>query len=153
MPEIHLNVEVRSSNERLAKAVARFNNLLNAIKTHEIPEAIIGEIIEKIHKIEVSKDDSKQRIQMIKYERDSILKMMEKELKVVPKSHYKRKYMVIGMAAFGIPLGVVYGSIFDNYAFIGVGLPIGMSLGIAIGSEKDKKVFKQGNQLDFEMKS
>ena len=36
-------------------------------------------------------------------------------------------------------LGVAYGSITGNMAFIGIGLPIGMALGIAVGTGMDKK--------------
>lgn len=56
------------------------------------------------------------------------------------------------MTAFGIPLGVAYGSITGNMAFIGIGLPIGMALGIAVGTGMDKKAMKEGRQLDIKVK-
>jgi hypothetical protein len=35
---------------------------------------------------------------------------------------------------------------------IGIGLPLGMSAGIAVGSQMDKKAFEEGRQLDIEIK-
>jgi hypothetical protein len=57
--------------------------------------------------------------------------------------------MAIGMAVFGIPLGVVFGMSPGNMAFIGIGLPIGLG----VGSEKDKKAFREDRQLDIEIKN
>ncbi|MDQ1162310.1 hypothetical protein QE422_002678 [Chryseobacterium sp. SORGH_AS 447] len=36
--------------------------------------------------------------------------------------------------------------------FIGIGLPIGMSIGIAVGTLMDKKAQTEGRQLDVEIK-
>ena len=56
------------------------------------------------------------------------------------------------MAAFGIPLGVAFGTSAGNMGLLGVGLPIGMVIGMAVGSDMDKKAFKDGKQLDLEIK-
>lgn len=53
------------------------------------------------------------------------------------------------MSAFGIPLGVAYVSIIGNMAFLSIGLPIGMVLGMAVGAGMDKKALKEGRQLDI----
>lgn len=81
----------------------------------------------------------------------SILKLIEKELKLVARNHYRNTWLAIGMAAFGIPLGVVFGKSLGNMGLLGIGLPIGMVIGIAVGSVMDKKAFEAGKQLDFEM--
>ncbi|MFC0264167.1 hypothetical protein [Fontibacter flavus] len=66
--------------------------------------------------------------------------MVEKEAKIVPKGFYQKKWMVLGMAVFGIPFGVVFGAAFGNMAFIGMGIPFGTS--------QDEKVKEEGRQLD-----
>ena len=38
----------------------------------------------------------------------------------------------------------------NNLAFLGLGLPIGMVIGIALGSSKDQEALKKGLQLDIE---
>jgi hypothetical protein len=60
--------------------------------------------------------------------------------------------MAIGMSAFGIPLGVAFGTSLGNMGLLGIGIPIGMVIGMAIGSGMDKKAFEEGRQLDLEMK-
>ena len=59
--------------------------------------------------------------------------------------------MGIGMAVFGIPLGVVFGTTQGNMAFIGIGIPIGLVMGVAIGSQKDKKAKEEGKQLQVDI--
>lgn len=81
-----------------------------------------------------------------------ILKLIEKELKLVTKNHYRNTWLALGMAAFGIPLGVAFGTSLGNIAFIGIGLPNGLTVGIAVGTGMDKKAFEEGKQMDLEIK-
>ena len=78
--------------------------------------------------------------------------MIEKELKLVTKNHYRNTWLALGMAAFGIPLGVAFGTSLGNIAFIGIGLPNGLAVGIAVGTGMDKKVFEEGKLMDLEIK-
>ncbi len=82
--------------------------------------------------------------------------MIEKELKLVTKNHYRNTWLALGMAAFGIPLGVAFGTSLGNIAFIGIGLPNGLpnglAVGIAVGTGMDKKAFEEGKQMDLEIK-
>ena len=82
----------------------------------------------------------------------SILSKIEKELKLVTKNHYRNTWLAVGMAAFGIPLGVAFGASLGNMAFLGIGLPIGMIIGMAVGTNMDTKAFDEGRQLDLEIK-
>lgn len=50
------------------------------------------------------------------------------------------------MASFGIPIGMAFGISFENMAFLGVGIAIG----IVVGIQMDKKAFKEGRQLVLE---
>lgn len=40
----------------------------------------------------------------------------------MPKNHYRNIWMAIGTAAFGIPIGLLYGVALDNYGFMGIGI-------------------------------
>lgn len=81
-----------------------------------------------------------------------ILKLIEKELKLVPRNTYRTRWMAIGMSIFGIPMGVAFGASLGNMAFLAIGIPIGMSIGIAIGTGMDKKAHEQDKQLDIEIR-
>lgn len=78
----------------------------------------------------------------IREKQTQIIRKVEKEQKIVPKNYYRNIWMAIGMAVFGIPLGVVFGMSLGNMAFIGIGLSIGLTIGLGVGSEMDKKSFQ-----------
>ena len=99
----------------------------------------------------ISDSDSKLG-KKVKKIQTNILKLLEKELKLVAKNHYRNMWLAVGMSAFGVPLGVVFGLIMDNMALLALGLPIGMVIGIAYGTTLDKKAQENGNQLDVEIK-
>lgn len=77
-------------------------------------------------------------------EKDSIVKLLEKELKIVLKGYYWNMWMVIGMSVFGVVMGIVFGVVLDNMVFFGLGILIGMSIGMVIGVGMDEKVVKEG---------
>jgi hypothetical protein len=81
---------------------------------------------------------------MIKKAEADILKLLEKELKILPINHYKKLWMVLGMSAFGNSVG--------NLGLLGLGFPIGMGIGIFVGISQDKKAIDEGRQLAFEAK-
>jgi hypothetical protein len=60
--------------------------------------------------------------------------------------------MILGIAVFGIPIGVIFGASLDNMAYLAIGLPIGLVIGIGVGAVMDQKALKEGRQLDIEIK-
>ena len=78
-----------------------------------------------------------------------IFRLLEKELKIVPKNYYRNTWLALGMATFGIPFGVIFGMALGNMAFMSIGLPIGMGIGMAIGEKMDQKAQKEGRQLNL----
>ena len=54
------------------------------------------------------------------------------------------------MSVFGIPFGIVISSALDNYAFFAIGLPFGLSIGLALGAARDKKAKDEGTQLNVQ---
>ncbi|KAA0126600.1 hypothetical protein FY557_16815 [Chryseobacterium sp. SN22] len=110
---------------------------------------MINQEVEAINSTSL-KDKSLQNL--LKVKQTFILKLLEKNEKLVPKNHYRNLWLAAGMAAFGIPLGVIFGISFGNMGFLGIGLPIGMSIGIAVGASMDKKAQTENRQLDVEIK-
>lgn len=72
--------------------------------------------------------------------------MIEKELHLVTKNHYRNTWFILGML-----IGVALGS--ANTSLLAVGIPLGFTIGIAIGTSKDKKAKDNGLQLDIEIKN
>jgi hypothetical protein len=117
----------------------------------ERPEKLVVTINDEIDKTNTVSGSEKELQKQVRKAQSVILEEIEKELKFVTRNHYRNTWMAIGMAAFGIPLGVVFGLSFGNMAFMGAGLPIGIALELSIGSGMDKKAAEEGRQLDVEI--
>ena len=137
-------------NKKLGNAFEQFENLLSKLRKRELPEEIIININNKIEQINSFPESEKELKKTVNRTRTDIIKLLEKELKLVPKNHYRNLWMALGMAAFGVPLGVAFGASLDDMSFLAIGLPIGMVIGLAVGSGMDKKALEEGRQLDVE---
>lgn len=138
-------------SKSLKKRYNQINDLIDIINQKEIPEDIETTINEWI--IELDKNHGTAKLFSINIRRTQtkMLSLLEKDLKMVTKHHYRNSWMAIGMTAFGLPMGVVFGSAMDNMSYIGIGLPIGMLIGIVVGDQMDKKALKEGRQLDVQI--
>lgn len=136
-------------NPKLAKADNNLRTLLAAIEEKSISESVESQINEVIAGVNNFTGTDPQLIKQIKTAQSAILKLLEKELELVAKNHYQLQWLAIGMAAFGIPMGVAFGAALGNMGFLGIGLPIGMGIGIAVGANKDKEAAANGKQLDW----
>lgn len=139
-------------NKKLISANAQFDKLLTELKKKELTEEIVKSINNGIDEINSVSESEKELRKQIRNTQSSILKLIEKELKLVTKNHNRNIWLAVGMAAFGIPLGVAFGASIGNMGLLGIGLPIGMVIGLAVGSGMDKKAFESGKQLDLEIK-
>ena len=139
-------------SKKLATKFVEFEKLLAALRKKEIPSDVINSINSLINELNTFSGSNKDRLKKIRKDQMSILKLVEKECKFVPKNHYRNRWLALGMAAFGIPLGVGFGVSLDNMAFLGIGIPIGLAIGIAIGTAMDAKALENGSQLDVEIK-
>lgn len=133
------------------KSYDQLEKLLQAIQKVTMSPLAIEAIYEHIDRINSTTSEGKILLKAIKDTESNIIKIAVKE-NVVPINYYRKLWMPLGMSAFGIPMGVVFGLSLKNMAFIGIGLPIGMALGLAFGTVKDQKALAEGRQLDFEAK-
>lgn len=139
-----------AENLKLQRQFDHLNQILNAIRPKEIPSTV-GEVINtEIDAINNFSGGPKALKKQLRKAKSKILILLEKEVKLVPKNYYRNKWTALGITAFGIPIGLVFGTTM-NMAFLGLGIPIGLAIGIAIGTDLDRKAKEQGNQLDLEM--
>jgi hypothetical protein len=138
------------SNPKLAKATNNLSTLLTAIELKSIPNKQEQKINEIISGVNNFPGPDPQLIKQIKTAQAAILKILEQELKIVSKNHFQHQWLAIGMAVFGLPMGVVFGLTLGNIALLGIGLPIGMAIGIAVGTAKDKEALEAGKQLEWQ---
>jgi hypothetical protein len=137
------------TNPKLWKQFNSLQSLLEAIGKKEVPEVQLQKINEIIGGINVFSGTDQELIKAIKAGQSIFIKLLEKELKIVPQNHYQMQWMVLGMSVFGLLLGVAFGAAMGNMGLLGIGLPIGMAIGIAVGKGMDTKAKNEGRQLDW----
>lgn len=138
---------------KLKGAYIQFEKLLFELRKRELPEELARSINQDIEALNSCFGSGGGTRKSIKQTQTRMIKLLEKELKVVPKNHYRNQWLALGMATFGIPFGVALGMSLGNMALLGIGLPIGLAVGIAAGSGMDKKAFEEGRQLDVEIRN
>jgi hypothetical protein len=134
---------------KLKETYFQFQKLLSELRKRDLPEGLVMSINQDIEALNASADDWKKQARKVQ---TRIIKLLEKEMKLVPKDYYRSLWMTLGMSAFGIPMGVVFGISMGSMAYLGIGLPIGLVIGIAVGTAMDKKALEEGRQLDVEIK-
>ncbi len=140
------------TNIKLKEAYLQLELLLLEMQKKELPDTLVASINKEIEELNSFSGSGDELRKIIKKKQNSIVELLEKEVKMVPKNHYRNTWLPLGMAVFGIPLGVAFGASFGNMAFLSIGLPIGLAIGIAVGTAMDKKAFDEGRQLDMEIK-
>jgi hypothetical protein len=140
------------SEPKVLAAFSQFNEMVKAVKQKELNPAVVGALNEGIQSINGTLLTGKDLTKLIKTKQQGILKVLEKEQKIVPKNYYRTMWTLLGMTSFGLPLGVAFGMAMGNIGLLGLGLPIGMAIGLAVGTSMDKKAATEGRQLAFEAK-
>ncbi|MEO7978023.1 hypothetical protein [Flavobacterium sp.] len=130
----------------------QFGEFLNQLRKKSLPQNIIGSVNQDIEELNATSFTADDFRKLIKQKQAKIIKLLEKELKIVPKNYYRNIWLALGMSAFGLPIGVAFGVSIGNMGLLGVGLPIGMAIGTLVGSRIDKKAFEEGRQLNIEIK-
>lgn len=126
--------------------------LLNELDKRELSGEVLDEINSHIESLNNLDDTEKPLVRASRRAVFDITRILEKKLKLVPQNHYRNQWFPIGMAAFGIPIGVAFSVAVGSFAFIGSGMPVGLVIGWFVGMGMDKKARAQGRQLDFEVK-
>jgi hypothetical protein len=138
-----------SYNEQGEKRIQSFQQLLEKIEAHIISKEVYNKINSEIDKVNASNTQS-EVLSNIHVAFPAILKILEKDLGIVKKHHYTHRWMAIGLAVFGIPIGAILSSTLGNMAFSASASGVGMAIGIAVGHAKDKQIEKAGKQLDIQ---
>lgn len=139
------------SNSKLQKTLLQLEKLLAELEKQELNHTLVTSINKEIVALNSIPTSYKNLRKQIIKGQTNIIKIAEKELKLVPKNYYRNHWLAIGMAVFGLPIGIIIGFALNNMAFLGIGLPMGLAVGIAIGTGMDKKAQEEGRQLDIEI--
>ncbi len=147
-----LNLKTELHSKSLAQRVEVLDRLLKELDKMTLTPSIIGMINEEVKSLNEFKWTERDLSKQILKTQNKIVKVILKEQKLVPKNYYRNLWMVLGMSAFGLPLGVAFGISIGQIGLMAIGLPIGMGIGLALGSYMDKKAKEEGRQLDVELR-
>ena len=136
---------------KLEKRYRNFRQLIKEVQDREIPEETAQSISANIEALNLVPGTDLKFSKNLRKTQSTIMNTLLKEVKIVPKNYYRNLWLSLGMAVFGVPLGVAFGAAQDNMAFLGIGIPIGMGIGIAIGTAMDEQAKKEGRQLDIDL--
>ena len=136
-------------DKKAYKSFSQFMGFIEVLKQQDLNDEVIEKLNAEIDKINDA--PLKKLNTQIKRSQLRMLQILEKEQKLVPKNYYKKTWMLLGISAFGLPLGVAFGFALDNMALLGIGLPIGLCIGMLVGAQMDKKAEKEGRQMNMEM--
>ncbi len=133
----------------LTDEYADFGRLISEMQKKYIPSDVIILINQEIEEINFFTGPEEELLKALRKAKSRILALIGKELDLVAKNHYRNIWRVLGMIAFGIPLGLTFGASFGNMALLALGLPLGLIFGMIVGSSLDKKAYDNGKQLDI----
>lgn len=147
-----IELNKNDSNIKVNNSIEQFKQLNKLLNDKKLPVNIIEKINFEIELLNSSQLVGNSLLHLIKKKQNKIIRLTEKELKIVPKNYYRNLWMVLGMSAFGLPVGVAFGLSMGNIGLLAIGLPIGTGIGVLVGSKLDKKASESGKQLDIELK-
>ncbi|MEG0917934.1 MAG: hypothetical protein RSF68_13055 [Myroides sp.] len=142
-----------ASDIRLNQLYSQFDTLLSELRKKEVPDSIIQTINNEVEEINTSDSLTTNDLRkVIKKKQTAILRLIEKDLKLVPKNYYRTLWLALGMTVFGMPLGVLAGVLLGQPGLFAIGLPIGVAIGVTVGTLMDKTAAKENRQLNLEIK-
>lgn len=139
-------------NEKLAIKYKQFELLLEELNTKGLSDEVVVLINEKVDQLNALSDSDSKLKKTVHKGQSRVIQVVAQQAKIVPQNYYRNLWLALGMSAFGIPLGVVVGTMTGNMGLLGLGLPFGMLIGIIIGSGLDKKASEEGRQLKVELR-
>lgn len=148
---VHQNTKVKSS--KLSQTIRQFNELLIDLNQKQLPYETIETINRHIEVVNASQLAGRTSKRLLVKKRKQIIDLLQKEHKLFPKNYYRNLWTVLGISFFGLPIAIAFGYSTGNLGLIATGLPFGMAIGFALGLNMDKKVLKEGRQLNFELKN
>jgi len=144
-PELDTDVKLAALYTQVVTLITEINHKSLSAKVGED----INTEVESINTSTLSGNDFKK---LLKLKQTAILKLLDKELKITPQNYHRNLWMLFGMTAFGLPIGVAIAMSIGNMGMLGVGFPIGIAIGLGIGISLDKKALEEGRQLNLEIK-
>lgn len=145
-----LKAQPKFEKDRHRQKYLRLQELLELLVKFELKDELCGKLNAEIQKIN-SAEDKHSKLKQLRKSQNKILSSLEKDAKIVTKHHYRNMWLALGLAVFGVPIGIVLSNVLDNTGLMGIGFPFGMFIGVVLGNYMDKKAKAEGRQIDIVM--
>jgi len=135
-----------ADRRRMRSVCERAAQILRALDSRDHPESDVDDFVKRF-RATLETDPRPGGVSKVV---SALLSHLEKEHGLVVPGHYREQWTGLGMAVFGVPLGVAFGTALGNMAYIGIGIPLGLAIGSSIGARKDSEAKREGRQLEVE---
>lgn len=149
--QLTVNPENQNTSTKVQEAIVQLQSLIDILREKKLDSESRLKINAEIEEINNSSLVESPLIRFIKKKQNSIIRLVERESKLVPINYYRNLWIPLGLS-MGISIGVAIGLSVGNLGLMAVGLPIGIGIGSALGVSMDKKAEKEGRQLPIEIK-
>lgn len=151
-----LRVRKSIPGKKNQEAYFYFQQFIEELQKRDLPGKIISSVNASVEEINGIPSVEKNLGREIKQHQKRIVKLVEKELKIVPRNYYQNIWLVYGMAFFGLPIGFGFTAMLGNFGLLtfglGTGMALGLAIGVSVGKHLDKKALEEGRQLDAELR-
>lgn len=106
---------------------SQFNELIDELNTRGLPDSTVSVVNREIEEVNSTAKVGNSMRRLLLKKQAKIVRLIEKEHKIVPKNYYRNLWLTLGMSAFGIPIGTAIGASVGNMGLLAIGLPIGMA--------------------------
>ncbi|MEQ9188836.1 MAG: hypothetical protein RLP15_13970 [Cryomorphaceae bacterium] len=153
MSELHQIADLSEIKEgsKAYKRLQKLRRFIAEIEKHPVPEEISELINQQIDVLNAHHGTQNQVGKAILRCQRKLLDLAVRKLKLTPRNYHRNVWTGLGMAVFGVPLGISFGLSMQNMGLLGIGIPVGLVIGIALGAAMDRKAKERGNQLDVDM--
>jgi hypothetical protein len=111
--KLHLNPELLTEY-KTNRLYLQWQSLQGSLEGKKLSDKTKGIINQEVEAINLTSLTDKSLQNLLKVKQTFILSFLEKEEKLVPKNHYRKRWLAAGLAAFGVPLGVIFGLSLGN---------------------------------------
>ncbi len=144
------DLKEKSNDVKIKMSIQKLTDLLNALESKKEFHNGDIRILERLEKLV---KNTEEKPHMVNSHIDScsadIITIAAKFYKLVSKKHYQNEWMTLG-TSIGLSFGVVIWLLSNDVVYFPLGISLGIVLGMAYGSELDKKALNEGRQLIIE---
>lgn len=147
-------IDAFSSDTEVLTAYRRIEQLLHDVQSRKLKTSSIDAINMMIIPLMEAESSisTREYLKLLNNAEKELLLFLSNEYGWLVKKYYTTKWLLIGVLAIGIPVGVLLVLLSNRKSFLILGLFLGSLLGQWIGNKKDERLKLSGKQLNISRK-